>query len=259
MLHKISVFPNPKKEDEKMEPKDIDFAAMPQKAINVVTKPAEYFQGMSKTGGFLEPLAFAVIMGLIAGIIQAILSIIGLGHAAGYGSGMMAGFGSIIFMPIAAAIGSFIGAAILFVIWKAMGSEENYETAYRCSAYLMALAPITAIISVVPYAGGLVNMVIYVFYLVTASIHVHNIPSQKAWLVFGIIGVIFALAGVYSEHKARSMASSMDKWRQVGEEYRKSAKDMSKSSEELRKQAEEMAKQFKEQAEEAKRQAQQNK
>ena len=52
----------------------------------------------------------------------------------------------IIFMPIAVAIGSFIGGAILFIIWKLMGSQEDYETAYRCGAYLMALAPITAII-----------------------------------------------------------------------------------------------------------------
>jgi len=246
-----------------MEPKDINFAAIPQTAINVVTKPAEFFQGMPKTGGFLEPLVFAIAMGLIAGIIQAILGFIGLGPAGGYGSGgMMSSFGMIIFMPIAAAVGSFIGAAILFVIWKLMGSQENYEAAYRCGAYLMALAPITAIINVVPYAGGILSMAIYIFFLVTASIHVHNIPSQKAWLVFGIIGVIFALFFVYSEYKARHMGTEMEKWRKMGEnmrkEYQDQAKDTEKSSEEMRAQAEEMAKQFKEQAEEAKRQAEQN-
>ena len=68
-----------------MEPKDINFAAMPQTAVNVVTKPAEFFQGMPKSGGFLEPLVFAIIMGFIAGIIQAILSFIGLGPSARYG------------------------------------------------------------------------------------------------------------------------------------------------------------------------------
>jgi hypothetical protein len=214
---------------------------------------------MSKTGGFLEPLVFAVIMGFITGIIQAILGFIGLGHAGGYGGYMMGGYGVIIVMPIAVAVASFVGAAILFVIWRVMGSAEEYETAYRCVAYLMALAPITAIIDVVPYAGGLVRMAIFVFYLVAASIHVHNIPSQKAWLVFGIIGVIFALLGVFAEYRMRSMASSMNQWRQMGEEYRKSARDTEKSTQELRKQAEEMAKQFKEQAEEAKRQAGQNK
>jgi hypothetical protein len=244
-----------------MEPKNIDFAAMPQTAVNVVTKPTEFFQGMPKTGGFLEPLVFAIIMGVITGIIQAILIFIGLGPGAGYG-GRMSGFTMIIFMPIAAAIGSFIGGAILFVIWKLMGSQENYETAYRCGAYLMALSPITAIIGAVPYAGGLISMAIYVFYLVTASIHVHNIPSQKAWLVFGIIGVIFMLFGLFAEHKARNMRPQIEQWREMGEnmrkEYQDKTKDMQKSSDEMRKQAEEMAKQFKAQAEEAKRQAERN-
>ena len=229
-----------------MEPKDIDFAAMPLIAVNVVTKPVEFFQGMPKTGGFLEPLVFTIIMGFIAGIIRAMLSFIGLGLSAGYGGGM-SGFTMIIFMPIAAAIGSFIGGAILFVIWKLMGSQEDYETAYRCGAYLMALAPITAIISVVPYAGGLINMFIYVFYLVTASIHVHNTPSQRAWLVFGIIGLIFVLFGLFAEHKVRNMGSEMGKWREMSEnmrkEYQDKAKDMQKSSDEMRKQAEEAKRQ----------------
>ncbi len=239
-----------------MDPKSIDFAAMPQTAINVITKPAEFFQGMPKTGGFVEPLVFAVIMGFIAGIIHAILGLTGLGPAGGYGgAGMMSSFGMIIIMPIAVAIFSFIGAAIMFVIWKLMGSQEDYETAYRCGAYLMALAPITAVISVVPYAGGFVNMAIYVYFIVMASIYVHNIPSQKAWLVFGIIGVVFALLGVFAEYKARNMASSMDKWRQVGEEYQRSAEGMAASSEEMRRQAQEMAEQYRQQAERAQRQA----
>jgi hypothetical protein len=234
-----------------MEAKDINFAAMPQTAVKVVTAPADFFLEMPKTGGFLEPLIFAVIMGFIAGIIHAILSLFGAGYGA---AGMTGGFSAIIIMPIAVAIGSFIGGAILFVIWKLMGSQEEYEAAYRCGAYLTALAPITAIISVVPYAGGIVNMAIFVFYLVTASIHVHNIPSQKAWLVFGIIAIVFALIGLTAEYKARNMSSSMEQWRQMGEEYRKSAKDMEQSSEARRKQAEEMARQYQRQAEEAQKQ-----
>ena len=170
----------------------------------------------------------------------------------------MSGFGMILFMPIAAAVGSFIGAAILFVIWKLMGSPENYETAYRCCAYLMALSPVTAIISAIPYAGGIISMAIYIFYVVTVSVAVHQIPAQKAWIVFGIIGVVLALIGVFSEYRARDMSSSMDRWRQVGEEYRASARDMEKSAREMSEEAEEMAKQFKEQAEEARKQAEEN-
>jgi hypothetical protein len=238
-----------------MEANNINFAAMPQTAVKVVTAPADFFREMPKTGGFLEPLVFAVIMGFIAGIIYAILSLFG----AGYGTaGMAGGFSAIIIMPIAVAIGSFIGGAILFVIWKLMGSQEEYEAAYRCGAYLTALAPITAIISVVPYAGGIVNMAIYVFFLVTASIHVHNIPSQKAWLVFGIIGIVFALIGLTAQYKARNMSASMEQWRKMGDdaarEYKMSAKDREQYNEARRKQAEEMARQYQRQVEEAQKQ-----
>jgi hypothetical protein len=245
-----------------MEPKDINFAAMPQTAVNVITKPSEFFQGMQKTGGFLEPLVFAVIMGLVGGIIQAVLNVVGLGQVSSYGGGMMSSFGIIIFMPIAVAIGSFIGAAILFVIWKLIGSQEDYETAYRCGAYLTALVPITTVISAVPYAGGIINMAIYVFYLVMASIYVHNLPSQKAWLVFGIIGAILALMAISGEYRIRHASSEMDKWLKMGEdmrkEYQDNAKKMGKSADEMRKQSEKMARQFQEQAQEAKRQAEQN-
>jgi hypothetical protein len=192
-------------------------------------------------------------------MLRVLMNFAGLGLA---GAGVMSGPGVIFFMPLAVAILSFISAAILFLIWKLMGSKENYETAYRCGAYLAALAPITAIIGLVPYAGGIVNMGIYVFFLVTASIHVHNLPKQKAWIVFGVIGVIFALWFLKMEHDARNMSPEMEKWRRMGDdmrkEYRESTKDMERSSEEMRKQAEEMARKFGEQAEEAKKQAEQN-
>lgn len=235
-----------------MEPQNINFAAIPRTAISIVTRPAEFFRGMSKSGGFLEPLVFAAIMGLVAGIIQVVLGFVGLGHEAGYGLGMLGGFDAIIFMPITASIISFIGGAILFAIWRLMGSPENYETAYRCGAYLMVLSPINAIIGVVPYAGGVITMAIYLFFLVAASVHVHRIEPQKAWLVFGILCAVIALVGLFSEYKIRHMASSMNPWRQMGEDYRR---DMGKSSDEMRRQAEEMAGQIKKRAEEAKKPA----
>jgi hypothetical protein len=245
-----------------MEQNGINFAAMPQTAVNVVTKPADFFQSMPKTGGFLEPLVFAVIMSVIGGIIQAVLNMIGLGAAAGYGAGMRSAFGIIVFTPVAVALGSFIGAAILYVIWKVMGSQENYETAYRCGAYLMALFPITALIGAVPYAGGIVTMAVYVYYLVIASTHVHHLPSQKSWLVFGIIGAIFALIGLSGEYRIRHASSEMEKWREMGEnmrkEYQDKTKDMQKTADEMREQAEKMAEQFKAQADEARRQAEKN-
>jgi hypothetical protein len=71
-----------------MEPKDINFAAMPQTAVRVVTAPADFFKTMPKTGGFLEPLVFAVIMGAVAGIIQAIWGILGFRYGGGMGASL---------------------------------------------------------------------------------------------------------------------------------------------------------------------------
>ncbi len=241
-----------------MESKDINFAAMPQTAINVVTRPAEFFQQMSKTGGYVEPLVFAVIMGLASGVIYAILGLFGLGQA-GHAGSAMSSLSMIIVMPIATAVGSFIGGAILFVIWKLMGSTEDYEAAYRCGAYLMALSPIMAIINAVPYAGAVINAAIMIFYVVMASVHVHNLESQKAWLVFGIIGAIFALLSVYGQYKARHMSTEVEKWRQMGEdmkkEYGKSAEEMQKSADAMRKQAEEMAQKYRQQMEQQQKQS----
>ncbi|MGA2526590.1 MAG: YIP1 family protein [Smithellaceae bacterium] len=214
-----------------MEAKDINFAAMPQTAVRVVTAPAEFFKSMPKTGGFVEPLIFAAIMAIIAGIIQVLINILGLSYAH---VGFAESLGRIIVVPIVVVIFSFIGAAIIFVIWKLMGSQKNYETSYRCWAYLMALAPIVAIISIIPYVGGIINIAIYVYFIVIASTQVHNISSQKAWLVFGIIGAVLVLIGISLEYKARSMAPTAEQYRKTAEEINR---QYLKQIEEARKEA----------------------
>jgi hypothetical protein len=215
-----------------MEVKDINFAAMPQTAVRVVTAPAKFFKSMPKTGGFVEPLIFAAIMAVIAGIIQAIINILGLSYVH---VGFVESLGMIIFVPIFAVIGSFIGAAIIYVIWQLLDSQENYETSYRCAAYLMALAPIIAILSVIPYyIGIIVYMAIYVYYLVIASTQVHNIPSEKAWMVFGIIGAVLALVIITIQYNIRNMAPTAEQYRKTAEEINK---QYLKQIEEARKEA----------------------
>ena len=168
-----------------MEQKPFDLgsvlASIQKTAMSVLTSPSAFFREMPKTGGFVEPLIFMVIMGIISGLIQTILSIVGL-HFAG---GIAMGVASIILFPIVIAIGGFIGAAVLFVIWMLLGSKESYETAYRCGAYISVLMPIMTVLGLIPYLGSAVGIALYVYFLVVASMEVHKIPSQKAWLVFG--------------------------------------------------------------------------
>jgi hypothetical protein len=223
-----------------MEGNKIDFAKIPQTAMNVLVNPAEFFREMPKTGGFVEPLVFMVAMGVVAGLLQSILSILRL-HV---GAGMMMGLGSVIILPIMIGIFGFIGAAILFLIWKVMGSQESYETAYRCGAYIGVLTPISVLLHLIPFVGGAASVLLMTFFLVTASVAVHNIPSRKAWMVFGIIGGLLVVMNVSAEFAARRFARQAAEYKVQAEE---AAKVLQKQTEELQKQTELFRKQAEEQ------------
>ncbi len=236
-----------------MEAKGFDFAAIPQTAIKVLTSPSAFFREMPKTGGYIEPLIFMVVMGVIGGLIQTVFSFIGFSLVAG----MAMGVASIVLMPIFIAIFGFIGAAIIFVIWKLMGSQEPYETAYRCAAYISALTPITAVLNIVPYLGPAAGIVLMTFLIVIASVEVHKIPSQKAWLVFGIIGAILILLNISAQFAARKIAHELPKMQKEMEEASKAIQkqtgEILKKSGEAQKAAEEMQKAMEKQAEETKK------
>lgn len=158
----------------------------------IVLQPVEFFRAMPKMGGFVTPLIFAVVMGVAGGLISALA---GLLHFGGVFS-VMAIVYSLIVTPIVVAIFGFIGAAILFVIWQVLGSKENYETAYRCGAYISVVSLVSSLGSL-PYVGFIASLagLAWAFYLlVIASVEVHKLPAEKARLTFGIImGVLAAL------------------------------------------------------------------
>mgnify|MGYP001363658782 CR=1 FL=1 len=233
-----------------MEVGKIDFVKIPQTAIKVLTSPSEFFKEMPKSGGFVEPLVFMVAMGVVAGLIQSILSLLRLQ----VGAGMAMGLASVIIMPIMIAIFGFVGAAILFLIWKLIGSQESYETAYRCGAYIGALTPISALLNLIPFVGPAVGVLLMTFFLVIASVVVHNIPSQKAWLVFGIIGGLLVVFGISAEFTARKAGREAAEYQKKTEE---AVKIMQKQTEILQKQAEEASKAMGKQSEEMARQMQQ--
>lgn len=188
-----------------METKGLDFAAIPQTAIKVITQPAAFFREMPKTGGFVEPLVFAVALGVVSGAIQAVTGILHL-HPVG---GAAAGVASIVLVPVFVAIFGFVGAGILFVIWKLMGSQEDYETAYRCGAYISAVGPITTLLGIIPYLGAVLSLPIMTYYLVMASVEAHKIASQKAWKVFGLLAVILLAMNLSGQYAARRFAASV--------------------------------------------------
>lgn len=212
----------------------LDIAAFPGRAVKMLTSPVDFFRTMPKSGGFPDPLVYVVVIALIDVVLIAVKSLVF--HEAGLG-GIGALIGGLIIGPIVAVIASFIAAAIFFVIWMIMGSKENYETAYRCTAYIYTLSPITILLGFVPYLG-LAGIAWGLYLMVTASVEVHKISAKTAWIVFGIVAALFALSYLGMEYAARKARDTLQGYSQ---ELRKMQNGTDKGD--LRKQLEEMRKQ----------------
>lgn len=173
--------------------------------ISVITNPVAFYKQMPRTGGLVNPLIFTVAMGIAGAIIQILLSFFHVGMAGSFGMALA----YIIIMPIMIAIFGFIGAAILMLIWKVMGSSEGYETAFRCAAYASAISPITGLLNAIPYLGAIIGLAWMTYLLVTASVEVHGLQAKTSWIVFGVIAAIMAVMSISSQYAARKLSGSM--------------------------------------------------
>lgn len=175
-------------------------------ALQIIKKPVGFYQRMPHSGGYVEPMIFLVVMAAIAGLIVTIYSLFG-GGLAGI---MVFGSAAIIAFPIAALISSFIGAAVMFIIWKLMGSDKNFETAYRSVAYASAIYPISAVLGLIPYVGAVIGIAWGMYLMVVASVEVHGIHINKAYIVFGILGALMIISNVSSEMAAREFQARIE-------------------------------------------------
>lgn len=175
-------------------------------AKSIITNPVNFYRNMQTMGGFVEPIFFVLVMAFIAAAIFAVFSLFGGGRFAAVG------LSGLIVLPIALLIGSFISAGMMFLTWKLLGSKRLFETAYRCVAYSMAIAPIMALVSVFPYFGTVISVLWAMYLMFVASTEVHEINKKKAMITFGILAFFGVIMNLGSEKAARNMQSNMDKF-----------------------------------------------
>jgi len=178
-----------------------DISTIIRDGIAVITDPARFYRGMAREGGFADPAIYVLVMGAAAGLLATLLSLFGAGWYGGMGSGMTL----ILLVPLALLIWSFIGAAVLFVVWKLMGSEQPYEVAYRCAAYATAIVPATMPLQIFPYLPAIVSVTWGSWLMVLASVEVHRLEQKKALLVFGILGLLSLLWNLGAERTTRAL------------------------------------------------------
>ncbi len=144
----------------------------------VITTPGDFYKEMSTSGGYEEPLKFAAINYLIAGIGAALLSF-----------GSM--FGAVIAAPILGIVGIFIGGLILHVCFMIVGGSGSYEGTVRTVSYASAISAV----SWIPIVGWIIGL--YAIYLnIVGGTFVHDLTMGKSAIAVFIPIIILAILGM---------------------------------------------------------------
>jgi hypothetical protein len=154
---------------------------------NVVTAPADFFRSIRRQGDFVNPLIFAIICYEVSAILGGIIAL--AFSSRGFG-GFLA---SIIFAPIGAAIGLFIGAGILhLLVMLIVGSRNSgFEGTFRVGAY----SSVTGLVSWIPIIGVIASL--YGIYIAIMGIReVHSTTTGRAALVVLIPVVLVIILAV---------------------------------------------------------------
>lgn len=217
----------------------IDPRRLLETALAVVTRPAEFWPTLAQDGpGLQKPLVFAVAMGLAAGVVQAVVSILHLDGIFGISAGF-AGVISVILYPLFAAIGALVGGAILLVIGNVLGARPTFHVALRVAAYASALMPLHPVASIIPFLPLAVSF--YGLYVVGLGvIALFPTDARKTWMVMALLAAISLVMTTSAYFAARAARRSLDQYgeaaRRFSEQMDKSG-DRSKAAEQLRKSA----------------------
>lgn len=191
-----------------------------ENALKVIKTPIGFYRQMPKEGGLTEPALFLAAMTFVGFLIMLIGKALILRSTDVTGGIIM-----LIVIPTIIIALSFVVAVILLAIWKILGSEENYETAYRSMAYTYAVLPISSLLVFIPVIGAMIGTVWIAYLLIVASVHVHRIKPSLAWLVWGLITLLFIGVNFSFDLGSRSAADKLTKKgyeiEQMKEEIRK--------------------------------------
>lgn len=215
--------------------------AAPQLAVRILTDPKAFFGSTSPEGGYEEPGAFAAVMLVVAAVVFALSSVVGLSPA-----GFVA---SLIFVPIFGAIGLAIGAAILYFLSNALGGGATFESSFRVVAYASATYPISAILTPIPYAS-LLPSAYGIYMVILGAIALNRVPEDKAWKVLGTLGAVLLLLSLLATMGGRRAEQAAERWGPEAERWRQ---QMERTGEDLEKTGEEWRRQLERQAEERER------
>jgi hypothetical protein len=163
----------------------------------VILRPSDFYRRMPTTGGYADPLTFALISSIINTLLFALvrptmLTLVGM-HVPRINLSI---FSTVIILFIANIVSLFILALIFNLLYKALGGAGSYEGTVRFISYSSA----PTVLSWIPILGLITG--IYELYLCTVGgMIVHNVSMKKSTILvlpFALLVMFFGVRAILS-------------------------------------------------------------
>ena len=175
-----------------------------------ITSPGEGYRRTLEKGDFAGPLIFAVIVGWIGAAVNQVWSwMFGASllsylpqdlHGSDLGGMLaMSGVGTIIGLlmtPIFIAIFVFIWSAVLHLCMMVVGGLSDSQAGFEGTFRVLCFAAVAQLASVVPFVGGLINMVWTIVLAVIGLAILHRTSHGKAIIAVVIPIVVCCVCGM---------------------------------------------------------------
>ncbi|AKB34634.1 hypothetical protein MSSAC_0044 [Methanosarcina siciliae C2J] len=173
----------------------------------VIQRPSDFYRRMPTTGGYNEPITFAALSYLIYWLLTALFNRGMMRGMYGYGGIIEFGFSTAIITAVVALfisiISVFIGAAILYVIYKVLGGSGTYEGTVRFISYATAVM----VVSWIPFIGWIFGLYGIYLYIVGGMV-VHDVSMVKSAIavllpivviiLLAVIAAMFVVSSIFS-------------------------------------------------------------
>ncbi|MFB6190183.1 MAG: YIP1 family protein [Candidatus Nanohaloarchaea archaeon] len=174
---------------------------------SVLTGPTEYFRSEERRDGFGYSLKFAVISLVIAAIFNAaragFVSPTPLSQVLPFGGSAVVALGVLVISPIVGVVSLLLWSGLVHIFVSLLGGEAGYSETLAVFEYASALTPVTALLSLVPVVGGLVNLVLWIYGLYIQASGLQEYQGLSEWRAVGaiilpalVLGAVVVLAAI---------------------------------------------------------------
>lgn len=155
---------------------------------------------------------FVVVMGLVSGLITAIVGMF-LPQAAAAAGNKMYVWLAVLVVPVVSFLGSFLGALIIWALVDGLlsGKMAGYGLSYKLIAVLAAFSPVSAIVAPIPVAGQYLAILLNIWatvVMIIGIITVRKTSVVRTWVVCGVLFAFLFLLGIFARVAAQRQFSA---------------------------------------------------